>query len=212
MEFEEFLKKVSKLAVIEAEALYSGAGKRASIEVQLSRWHKSGKLIQLKRGLYILSETYRKTEIYGPAVAAVLHRPSYLSLEKALEFHNLIPEQVTAYTSVTSNRPAIYKTGVGDFKYTHIQKSFFWGYRAATLNGQTAFVALPEKALLDFFYLRHGPVTDAYIDELRLQNLEDLDEKLLASFAKKMNKPKLLQAARALTQRIIAQKKHRKKK
>ncbi len=206
------LKKVSKLAVIEAEALYSGSAKRASIEVQLSRWHKSGKLIQLKRGLYILSDTYRKVEIYGPAVAAILHRPSYLSLEKALEFHNLIPEQVTVYTSVTSNRPAVFKTGIGDFKYTHIQKSFFWGYSAATLNGQTAFVALPEKALLDFFYLRHGPVTDAYIDELRLQNLKDLDEKRLIAFAKKMDKPKLFRFAQALKQRIITQKKPEKKK
>ena len=212
MEFEVFLKKVSKLPVIEAEALYSGTAKRASVEVQLSRWHKSGKLIQLKRGLYVLSETYRKAELYGPAVAAVLHRPSYLSLEKALEFHNLIPEQVVVYTSVTSNRPAVFKTGIGDFKYTHIQKSFFWGYSAATLNGQTAFVALPEKALLDFFYLRHGPVTESYIDELRLQNLEDLDEKRLMQFAKKMNKPKLFRAAEQLCARIIAEKNPGKKK
>ena len=212
MEFDEFLKKVSKLAVIEAEALYSGTVNRASIEVQLSRWHKAGKLIQLKRGLYVLSETYRKVEIYRLAVAAVLHRPSYLSLEKALEFHNVIPEQVAVYTSVTSNRPAVFKTGLGDFKYTHIQKSFFWGYSASILNGQTAFVALPEKALLDFFYLRHGPVTEAYIDELRLQNLEDLDGKRLIQFAKKMNKPKMLRVAEQLTKRIGAKKKHRKKK
>ena len=138
MEFEEFLKKVSKLAVIETEALYSGTAKRASIEVQLSRWHKTGKLIQLKRGLYILSDTYRKAEIYGPAVAAILHRPSYLSLEKALEFHNLIPEQVTVYTSVTSNRPEFFKTGIGDFKYT-ISRKVFLGIQRVTLNNQTAF-------------------------------------------------------------------------
>jgi len=212
MEFEKLLKKVSGLAVIDTEALYSGAAKRASIEIQLSRWHKAGKLIQLKRGLYVLSETYRKTEIYGPAVAAVLHRPSYLSLEKAMEFHDLIPERVTVYTSVTSNRPAVFKTGLGDFGYTHIQKSFFWGYNASVLNGQTAFVALPEKALLDFFYLRHVPVTGAYIDELRLQNLDDLDEKRLVRFAEKMNKPKLFRAAEQLKRRILAEKRDWKKK
>ena len=212
MEFEELLKKVSRLAVIDAEALYSGTANRASVEVQLSRWHKAGKLIQLKRGLYALSETYRKVEIYALAVAAVLHRPSYLSLEKALEFHNLIPEQVAAYTSVTSNRPAVFKTGLGDFKYTHIQKNFFWGYSAVTLNAQTAYVALPEKALLDFFYLRHGPATEAYVDELRLQNLEDLDEKRLIQFAKKMNKPKLFFVAELLCGRITAKKRHGKKR
>jgi len=220
MDWERFLNKVKGLTVIEAEALYSDSNpaKRASIEVQLSRWHKSGKLIQLKRGLYALSDTYRKADIYGPAVAATLHRPSYLSLEKALEFHNLIPERVTVYTSVTSQRPARFETKLGVFDYIHIQKGFFWGYTAVVLNGQTAFVALPEKALLDFFYLRHGPATGTYIDELRLQNLDDLDEKRLVEFAKKMNKAKLLRAAQEIRKRIIARKvfmkkfKQRKKK
>jgi predicted transcriptional regulator of viral defense system len=208
MNWEEFLNKVKGLAVIEAEALYSGTGsvERASTEVQLSRWHKAAKLIQLKRGLYALSDTYRKTDIYGPAVAATLHRPSYLSLEKALEFHNLIPERVVVYTSVTTQRPAEFKTELGTFQYFHIQKAFFWGYSAAVLNGQTAFVAFPEKALLDLFYLRHGPVTGDYIDELRLQNLEDLDEKRLLKFAKKMNKAKIIRAALELKERIINEK------
>ena len=75
-----------------------------------------------------------------------------------------------------------------------------------------AVVALPEKALLDFFYLRHGPVTEAYIDELRLQNLEDLDEKRLIQFAKKMNKPRLFHVAEQLKQRIIAKKRTEKKR
>lgn len=212
MEFESFLNKVSKLAVIDAEALCSGKVNAGSLRVQLCRWCRAGKLIQLKRGLYVLSETYRKIDLYGPAVAAVLHRPSYLSLEKALEFHNLIPEQVVAYTSVTSDRPAIFRTLLGDFEYNHIQKDFFWGYQAVTMNGQTAFVALPEKALLDFFYLRRGPVTGAYLDGLRLQNLEDLDEKRLVQFAKKMNKPKLLCAAEQLRERILETKRPGKKK
>lgn len=53
----------------------------------------------------VLTETYRKVEIYALAVAA--------------------------YTSVTSNRPAVFKTGLGDFKYTHIQENFFCGQRLA---------------------------------------------------------------------------------
>ena len=73
-------------------------------------------------------------------------------------------------------------------------------------------MALPEKALLDFFYLRHGPVTEAYIDELRLQNLEDLDEKRMIQFAKKMNKPRLFHVAEQLKQRIIAKKRTEKKR
>lgn len=212
MTWENFLKAVRNLPVIETEALYTGTGKLASVEVQLSRWQKAGKLIQLKRGLYALAETYRKINIYGPYVASLLRKPSYLSLEKALEFHNLIPERVRPYTSVTTKLPVTFETGLGEFAYNHIQKDFFWGYSSVTLNAQTAYVATPEKALLDFFYLRHAPVTREYIDELRLQNLEDLSERRLLEFASRMNKKKLLYAAGIIKQMVLEAKKHTRKR
>lgn len=212
MEWQDFLAKAGKSPIIEAEAFYTGSARRASVEVQLSRWQKAGKLLKLKRGLYVLAELYRKTEAYGPYTATCLHRPSYVSLEKALEFYNFIPERVNRYTSITTNRPAVYSTALGVFEYAHIQQAFFWGYMPVVLGGQTGFMALPEKALLDFFYLRRVPVTEAYIDELRLQNLADLDEKRLKVFAAKMNKSKLVQAADALIGRIIAEKKSVRKK
>jgi len=212
MVWESFLKTVQKFPVIETEALYTGAEKCASIEVQLSRWQKAGKLIKLKRGLYVLAETYRKTNIYGPYAAYSLRKPSYLSLEKAMEFHNLIPESVKAYTSVTTKLPITFETGIGEFEYNHIQRDFFWGYSSLTLNGQTAYVAVPEKALLDFFYIRHVPVTREYIDELRLQNLEDLNENCIFEFASRMNKKKLLRAAGIIKQMILGAKKHTRKR
>ena len=101
---------------------------------------------------------------------------------------------------------------MGEFEYNHIQKGFFWGYSSVTLNGQTAYVAFPEKALLDFFYLRHTPVTPEYIDELRLQNLEDLSEKRLLEFASRMNKKRLLCAAGIIKQMVLEAKKHTRKR
>ncbi|MEK6713106.1 MAG: hypothetical protein AABY41_02795, partial [Nitrospirota bacterium] len=62
----------------------------------------------------------------------------------------------------------------------------------------TAFVAVPEKALLDHFYFLNGPVTREVIEGLRLQNLEILDEKRLLDFAARFHKPKILRAAREI--------------
>ena len=154
MEFENFLELTGHLPFIDTESLRIGTQDSRSLEVQLSRWKKSGKLIQLRRGLYLVSETYRKTKPFELAIAATLNRPSYISLEKAFEYHGIIPEAVHVFTSVTTKRPRRWQTPLGVFDYRHIRENLFWGYQSITLSGQTAFMAAPEKALLDFFYLK----------------------------------------------------------
>jgi len=44
----------------------------------------SGKVLELRRGLYTLSDTYRKVPVHASAIAHALYPPSYLSLEWAL--------------------------------------------------------------------------------------------------------------------------------
>ena len=56
MKWEEFLKQVNHLPVIESEMLLTGAADPAALSVQLVRWAKAGKIIQVKRGVYLLSE------------------------------------------------------------------------------------------------------------------------------------------------------------
>ena len=84
MDWEKFLQISIKSPIITRENLFVGSSKPSSIEVQLSRWKKAGKIIQLKRGFYLLAEPYNKIEIYEPFIAVVLKRPSYISLEKPL--------------------------------------------------------------------------------------------------------------------------------
>jgi len=54
---------------------------------------------------------------------------------------------------------------------------------------QEFFIALPEKAILDYFYLNY-PYTGHFseFDSLRLQNLEIIDKKRLKVFSQKYNK------------------------
>lgn len=211
MKWEEFLKIVAGLPVIDSEFLLAGVTKQAPVKVQLSRWVRAGKLIQLKRGIYLLSESYRKVDVYELYIASILHSPSYISLEKALEFHGLIPEAVPVYTSVTTKRPSHYVVPIGVFDYRHIKNSLFWGYKSVTVNKQTAFVALPEKALLDFIYLKGGRVSFEYIEELRLQNLEKFDLGIFIEYSKRFNKKGILDAAEKVRQYVLLYKKREKR-
>ncbi len=207
MRFEDFVKLVRDLAVIETENLLAGVSEPESIEVQISRWQKAGKLIQLKRGIYVLSEPYRKIEIFEPYIASILKTPSYLSLEKALEYHNLIPEAVAVYTAVTTKRPGKFICKLGTFDYRHIQSSLFWGYESVTINKQTAFIASPEKTLLDLLYLKKVKVSLDYLKELRLQNVEKINTDKLFKYARRFKKPKILHGVKLIEEYINSYKK-----
>jgi hypothetical protein len=92
---------------------------------------------------------------------------------------------------------------MGVFYFRHIDKSFFYGYSQAELsNRQTAFVARPEKALLDLIYLTAGGEKEEFLEELRLQNLEIIDKTVLRQFVKKAKSPKLNRALKTI-ERLI---------
>ena len=201
MKFDDLLSRVNKLPVFETEMLLSGVSESGAIKVQISRWEKAGKLVQLKRGIYLLSEAYRKVEIFEPYLAAILKKPSYISLQKALEYHGLIPEAVMNYTSVTTKRPGKFVSDIGVFDYRHMQRRLFWGYTSVTVRRQTAFMAEPEKALLDFFYLNGlSRVDPAYIEGMRLQNLDKIHPEKLLKYAAKFQSPGVTRAADLVVQ------------
>lgn len=195
MKLETFLNRVRGLPVIDAEDLLVGVANPGPVKVQMSRWRKSGKLIKLKNNIYLLAENLRKVDIYEPYIALVLKKPSYISLEKALEYHGLIPEAVPVYTCVTTKRPEKITTPVGRFDYRHIKTGLFWGYEPVSVNKQTAFFATAEKALLDFFYLNGLRIDENYLDEMRLQNLAKINFSRLIDFAKKFENPGILKVA-----------------
>jgi len=69
------------------------------------------------------------------------------------------------------------------------------GYRMVKLgNGQQALVAGPEKALLDLVYLQPGGDSSAYLRELRLQNLDQINTDELHRQADVFNMPKIRRA------------------
>ena len=202
MEFNAFLQKTQNLPVVDTKLISVGQDDILSLKVQISRWVKSGKLIQLRRGLYLLAEPYRKIVPSEFAISGVLKKPSYISLEKAMEYHGLIPEAVRVLTCVTTKRPESFETPFGRYDYRHIQPSFFWGYTSAILDGQSFFMATPEKALLDFFYLRQRKVSMEYLIEMRLQNVECIRMNKLWEYARRFQKKRIMRIMELLEQYI----------
>lgn len=206
MVFEEVLRLIGREPVFETGFLLAGAENPAYLRRQLSEWVRTGKLWQLRRGLYAPAPPYQKEPPHPFLVANHLLPGSYVSLESALAYYELIPEHVAAVTSVTTRRPSVWNTPVGTMIYRRIRRDYLFGYeRLAVAAGQAAFVAQPEKALLDLAYLRPGGDVRAYLESLRLQNLERIDMIRLAEFAARMGKPKLLRVAEVVGELVAAE-------
>jgi predicted transcriptional regulator of viral defense system len=196
MDFEELLQIVGDAPLFETGLLLVGDVDPANVRRQLSRWTAAGKLLQLRRGLYTLAPPYQKTAPHAFLVANYLVQPSYVSLQAALAHAGLIPEYAAEVTSVTTGRPAQVETPLGRYTFRHVKTSRFYGYRRLDVGGgQRAFVARPEKALLDQIYLQPEGETLSYLRGLRLQNLERLNMDVLHRLAARAESPKLERAA-----------------
>lgn len=164
---------------------------REAIRVQLSRWMKQGKVIGLRRGMYTLSEMYRRTPLTPAVLANQLYRPSYLSGLWALGHYDLIPERVVRFTSVTPRVPRRFENHFGVFDYRNIKQECFFGFVSTGVGGQQFLVAEPEKALLDHWHLAEGEWTSERLEEMRYQHVMRVDANRLHLYAHRFQSPRL---------------------
>ncbi len=199
MKFSALLKIIGGDPVFESSLLLAGDVNPKVVRLQLFRWVKSGRINQLRRGLYALAPPYQKTRPHPFLVANRLQRASYVSLQSALAFYGLIPEMVNITVSVTTGRPERLVTPLGIFEFRHIKLDLLFGYQMTNFGGQNALVASPEKALLELVYLQPGGASPVYLRELRLQNLDRLDLDLLKKQAIAFESPKMAAAVKVTT-------------
>lgn len=192
MRWQQLQKIIQDQPLFETSLFLTGDVTHHQAQRQLSDWTRAEKVIQLRRGIYALPHQNPHPFV----VANYLVPGSYVSLQMALAYYHLIPEHVAVVTSVTTQRPGEYANKFGRFSYRHIHPSLFYGidYRLL-VNDEYAFVALPEKALLDLIHFRPQGDSREYIQSLRLQNLEILDIERLYHLAERAGKPKLKRAA-----------------
>ena len=198
MKFQEAVDIASDEPLFETGLFLAGDVDPADLRRQLSRWTRSGRIQQLRRGLYVLARPWRKHRPHPFLVANRLAPGSYVSGPSALAFAGAIPEYVAETTSVTAGRPGVRTTVLGRFSFRHLKGSLMFGYRLTALGpGQSAFVAEPEKAILDMVHLHPGGDRRPYLEELRL-DFDTLRLDRLEAFAAIAATPKLIRAARVL--------------
>ena len=199
MKWQSLLALISDEPVFSSALLLAGNVSPRQIRLQLSRWVKDGRLIQLRRGLYALASVWRKEEPHMYLVANRLQRGSYVSTQSALAFHGMIPEHVPVVTSLGPGRPETLRNSLGSFQFHHLAPALLFGYsQIEVAREQFAFVASPEKALLDLIHMTPGADSVEYLRQLRLQNPDAVHKSRIIELAQRSGKPKLMRAARLL--------------
>lgn len=140
---------------------------------KISKLEKSGHLIRLKKGLYVVSPDITNQAISKELIANHLYGPSYVSLENALSYYGLIPERVYITRSITTKRKKEYNTALGTFEYVRVPEKYFpIGISQQIIQNSYAYlIASPEKALCDLIITKSG---------IRFQSLKAMKEYVIS--------------------------------
>ncbi len=184
-EFAELAKKLPVVSLADIRSIMPGLRQET-----LSRWSRSGKIIMVAPGYYVLpDETAEETDLF--AIAGRLYTPSFVSLESALSFYGLIPETVLSVTSVCTRKTRRINSPLCTFIYRSIQPEYFFGYEAKTGRKQRFLMASPERAVVDMLYFRRDISSAADMLELRFnaEVFNALDSMEILDLAARFNKP-----------------------
>ncbi len=118
---------------------------------KIANLEQEGKIIRLKRGMYVVSPKISKQLLSIELIANHIYGPSYVSKESALRYYGLIPEQVYTVRSLTTNRSRNFENSIGYFEYTTVNDVYYSiGIKQQTVeNKYTFLIATQEKALCD---------------------------------------------------------------
>lgn len=177
---------------------------------------KKGLIRPIKQGVYLVSDDLGLRPYSKEILANLIYGPSYISLETALSNFGFIPERVTTTTSISLGRGKSFSTPVGQFKYHHIKESIYaTGVQLKELFKDVfCQYATPEKALLDFIYLKETKgnfrnqrdffnfVSDSYRFDLKAIESE-VSLKKIQVFAEKYPFQQVHWFANELTRRLV---------
>ena len=150
MDFRSIIKEYAE-APISRHLILELLSEYQSPNDKISELLKGKELISIRRGLYTIGP---KMDLPSPEpflIANHLRGPSYISLEAALAFWDMIPERVYEISSVTTKTSKLYKTQVGRYSYKQLKTPYYsYGIRHVEYSPkQTVLIASREKALCD---------------------------------------------------------------
>ena len=123
----------------------------ASAKVTASRYTKQGILLRMKRNMYVFRDAWN---IAGRGEKLLLANmgqvPSYISLMTALDYYEITTQvQRDFFESVALKRSKEIHMNGSVFRYVKIAGNLYNAFK----KERDLFIATPEKALLDAFYL-----------------------------------------------------------
>lgn len=149
-EFERKLKDKKILLFSAQDILRLFAATKIGTTFLLHRYSKKGLIVRLKRGMYAFPDAL-PPELF---IANKLYEPSYVSLEFALSYHRVIPENVYDITSITPKATRRFEVLGKIFSYRCVKKNTYAGYTIEKQKGHSFLIAEPEKAFVDANYFR----------------------------------------------------------
>lgn len=122
-----------------------------SARVAASRYVRQGLLVRIKKNLYVLKDTWKNASLEEKfQIANIVQVPSYISFVTALEYYGLTTQvQRDFFESIALKRSKEILVQNTVFKYTKISRDLYFGFQ----RYKNFFIAKPEKALLDAFYM-----------------------------------------------------------
>ncbi len=136
----------------------------SSAKRAVQRLVKKGMLLKLGKQLYANSFSPPDLE----KAAGLIYPPSYISLESALFMHGISEQVPQMLTCVSTNKTKTFHTALGEIGYFHIKEELFFGYNAR----DSVFTAQPEKAALDFVYIKRMNGLKPSLDEWHWMELD----------------------------------------
>lgn len=124
---------------------------KASARVTASRYVRQRLLVRVKKNMYVRREVWKIAGREEKFVIANLGQtPSYISLMTALDFYEITTQvQRDFFESVAVKRTKEIQVNNNVFRYSKVKNDLYFGFN----KEKNYFIATPEKALLDAFYL-----------------------------------------------------------
>lgn len=163
-----------------------------NIKLRISYLAKQGKLIRLRRNIYVIFDEYIKLKDYPEYIevlACSLREPSYLSLEYVLRKYDVLTEATYGFTLVTTKKKARYVNNIGTFSYKQISNDLLRGFKIMKFLDYEYYEATKAKALFDWLYYRADKIPFKeeginIVEDLRLNldSFKKVDYKELESY------------------------------
>ncbi len=151
---------------------------------RLQQWY----IKRITRGWYIFSDVSINEEL-SMIIANSIYTPSYISMEAALRYYNLIPEGVFIETSICTKKSQLLKWDVWVYKYYNLAAKHFWWRKLVYSPTWKRYYRMveSEKLICDFMYLKWYSSHEDF-EGLRINHdsfREHVDENKLISYAKR---------------------------